>query len=889
MTSKKLISNFAQYFVKNFRLTIILLLAFLVLGYYSYTTFLDREGFPPAEVPMGVIQATYFVDDAEKVNNKIAEPLEEAISEVNQVVKYQSQIQPNVSIIMIEFNGGITSQDGISLIKDEIDSQVTLPSRAKIEYQTFNAGAIDGKHDMLISISSERESLKKIQSKAKDIATEFSELETVSKADTIEIFSQEINPITGEKIDYQSGINRVGLREDGKFRFVKAIDIGLVKTDKADILDLSASVKGKVAELKDEGELENIKVSYTDFGENLKGQISSLESSALGGLLAVVVILFLFIGWRSALVASIFIPTVMGATFLFLYVIGYSLNVLTLFSLILVLGLFVDDAIVVIESIDRNRKEGLAGLKAVKAGVADIGPADVAGTITTILVFLPMAFLTGILGDFIRFVPVTVVTALLVSILIALSIIPFFSNLIVARGTKNKKNRVRRVVYFCADCVDKLSNYVGKFVKWYLGKPVVAILIFLASIGLIGLGGYYAGGLDFKVFPAPDDTDEILIQGSFDEGVTVEQAEKKLDKVEEILIEKAGDQLKSANYIQSDNRQFLQYINLTGMDKRENTSTQIIKELKPEFNSIGKVNIRVEKMSVSPPTDEYQFFIQVFDKNKNTLRQATEEIKNYLKDKRLLEDGLVTEVKIDKIDSLTKINGKDYAEVKVKLNQPENTALVMELEEQLKNEFDENRLNELGLEKDSLGYDQGFQGQILESFNSAIFVLIIAIVLLYILLVLQFNSFSLPLLILIAVPFSFPLLFPALSYSDNAMSFFVLIGIISLTGIVVNNTIMLTDFVKRARNEGKSIIEAVSDSITIRFRPILITTITTIAALLPLLLTDPFWESMLLTIIFGLVSSMLLVLIAYPVWFAIIEKIRTVVKDYLRAKFSSEK
>jgi multidrug efflux pump subunit AcrB len=213
----------------------------------------------------------------------------------------------------------------------------------------------------------------------------------------------------------------------------------------------------------------------------------------------------------------------------------------------------------------------------------------------------------------------------------------------------------------------------------------------------------------------------------------------------------------------------------------------------------------------------------------------------------------------------------------------------MELEEQLKNEFDENRLNELGLEKDSLGYDQGFQGQILESFNSAIFVLIIAIVLLYILLVLQFNSFSLPLLILIAVPFSFPLLFPALSYSDNAMSFFVLIGIISLTGIVVNNTIMLTDFVKRARNEGKSIIEAVSDSITIRFRPILITTITTIAALLPLLLTDPFWESMLLTIIFGLVSSMLLVLIAYPVWFAIIEKIRTVVKDYLRAKFSSEK
>ncbi len=883
MSTKELISKFSGYFVRYFRVTIILFLSFLVLGYYSYTTFLDREGFPPTEVPVGVIQATYFVDDANKVNNQVTKPVEEAISEIEEVSKFQSQTLENISIISAEFSGEITSEEGVALIKDQIEKETTLPEEANLEYQTFNAGAIDGQNDMLISLASESKSLSNLQNRAADLAEALSDLDEVKSSESVDIISQETNPITGEEIDYQSGINRVGLRSNGDFNFVKAVDIGVVKAEGADILDLSKAVKDKVSELENEGELENIEVSYTDFGEDLKEQISSLESNALGGLLAVVVILLLFIGWRSALVASFFIPTVMGATFISLYLIGYSLNVLTLFSLILVLGLFVDDAIVVIESIDRYKKEGLNGMEAVKAGVADIGPADVAGTITTILVFLPMAFLTGILGDFIRLVPVTVITALIASILIALSIIPFFSNFIVARGSKKKEHEVRRLAYFCADCVDRLSGYSGRFVKWYLSKPIVAIVIFLASLGLIGMGGYYAGQLEFSVFPTPDDTDEVIVQGTFDEGVSIDQAEKKLDRIESELIEKAGDNLKSVNYIQTNNQQFFLYIDLISMNERETTATQIVDSL--DFSNISKISVRAEKLSAGPPTADYQFLVQVYSEKKTELKKATKEVKNFLEDREILEEGRVTEVKIDNVNSLTKIDGRQYAEVKVKLNQPENTALVVELENQLKEEFDKDKLEGLGLEEDQIGYDQGFQGQTLESFNSAIFVLVLAIVLLYILLVLQFNSFSLPLLILIAVPFSFPLLFPALFVTGNALSFFVLIGIISLSGIVVNNTIMLTDFVKRARNEGKSITDSVADSIAIRFRPILITTVTTIVALVPLLLTDPFWESMLLTIIFGLTSSMLLVLIAYPVWYAIIEKIRTVTKGYIKSVF----
>jgi len=467
MNIKQIISKFSSYFVTNFRITIILLCAFLVLGYYSYTIFLNREGFPPAEVPVGLVQASYFVDDTNIVDDQVTKPIEQAISELDQISKYQSQTFENTSIISAEFSNEITSEEGISLIKEQIEKEATLPEEVEIDYQTFNAGAIDGQNDMLISLASKSKSLQKLQNKASDIAESFSELEEVAKAESIEIISQQTNSITGEKINYQSGINRVGSRDEkGNFQFIKAVDIGLVKAKNTDILELSQAVKKKVSQLQDEKQLKEINVTYTDFGEDLEEQINSLESNAVSGLLAVVAILLLFIGWRSALVASIFIPTVMGATFVFLYAIGYSLNVLTLFSLILVLGLFVDDAIVVIESIDRNKKEGLTGMEAVKAGVADIGSADVAGTITTILVFLPMVFLTGILGDFIRVVPITVITALVVSILIALSIIPFFSNIIVARNSKKRKSEVRTFAYFFADCVDKLSSYSGRFVKW---------------------------------------------------------------------------------------------------------------------------------------------------------------------------------------------------------------------------------------------------------------------------------------------------------------------------------------------------------------------------------------------------------------------------------------
>ena len=224
---------------------------------------------------------------------------------------------------------------------------------------------------------------------------------------------------------------------------------------------------------------------------------------------------------------------------------------------------------------------------------------------------------------------------------------------------------------------------------------------------------------------------------------------------------------------------------------------------------------------------------------------------------------------------IRKRNGAQYLQIQAKLSDTTDTALSLELEENVKKEFSTERLRSLGLQEDALSFDFGQESENLESFNSTIFALGAAVIVMYALLVVQFNSFNLPLLILLAVPMSFLGLFPGLYVTNNALSFFVMLGVTGLVGIVVNNSIMLIDITKQARDEGMPIVDAIASGVKNRFRPIITTSTTTIAGLLPLALTDPFWEPLAFSIIFGLISSSVLVLTLLPVFYAITEAVRS--------------
>jgi multidrug efflux pump subunit AcrB len=140
------------------------------------------------------------------------------------------------------------------------------------------------------------------------------------------------------------------------------------------------------------------------------------------------------------------------------------------------------------------------------------------------------------------------------------------------------------------------------------------------------------------------------------------------------------------------------------------------------------------------------------------------------------------------------------------------------------------------------------------------------------------------LLIFLAIPFSFFGVFALLTATDNPLSFLVTVGFIALIGVAVNNTILLVDAANRARDAGATAGEAIQEAVTRRFRPLVATTLTTVVGLLPLSLSDPFWESLGFTLIGGLVSSTALVLVAFPSFYLALEGVRTPLRNAVRRR-----
>lgn len=888
---KSAIAKFSTFFVKRYRITFLLFVALLALGFASYNKFLAREGFPEVQVPIVLVQTPYFVEDAQKVDKEITTPIETAISDIKEIKEIQSTTTENFSIIIVEFDQDFSPKEGARLLRDEVEKSGELPEEAETEYRTFNAAAVDGKHDLIFTISNDT-TIPRLQEKADEVVEKLEKIDIVAEASVIKLITEETNPITGEKFDYQSGFNRIGTKKNEIVEFDQAIAIGIVKKGDVGVTKLSNDVREEVNKLKDDGTLEGYNVAYGgDFANVVKETIGDLEENAVTGLIAVVIILFLFISWRASIVTAIFIPTVIGATLIGLFLIGYTLNVIVLFSLILVLGLFVDDAIVVVEAIDYQKRKGLKGIKAISSAIKDIGAADIAGTLTTVLVFLPMAFVSGLLGEFIQLIPITVILALTLSILISLTITAFLSNIII---NDIKKARERRgiwkvwngiwdiLLYGFNKLVNKLGFYAGRFVYLYLKWRVLTLLMIILSIILIVGGASFAPKLTFAVFPPPKDSEDINVFLTYPPGTSINQAEEIAKDAEVVLLLKAEEHIETINYFMANKEEAFININLSPIDSRDITSREIVENLREEFEDFSETRVRVEQAGVGPPTDEFQINLQVFSNDQSKLKTASSNIKDFLTDKEIQDGEKVTDVLVTNLDNISKVDKKRFASVKAKISDPNNTELILKLQEEIEKEYSSEKLASLSLEEDALGFDLGQEGENIESFNSAIFALMLALILMYVLLVFQFESFLQPLLIFLAIPFTFPGLFPGLYLTDNSLGFFVMLGVIALAGIVVNNSIFLVDYANQNRKKGNDVKTAVAKAVQVRFRPIITTSATTIFALLPLTLTNPFWESLGFTIIFGLASSSILVILVFPVYYGIVEKVRDTKSQLLK-------
>lgn len=847
MTEKKSIfSKIAWFFTKKYRITVIFWIIILLAGFSAYSSTLKREGFPQIEVPFVLVQGTYFTDNPKAVDQKVVEPITDTISDLEYIKDFQTTADANFYNIIIELEEGSDPVKDSQEIKSLINDNATLPRGADSEVSAIEPAKFNAEYNLILAVYGDSgSSYKDLEAKANAATETFTATESVEKTEVVPVIETVTNPFTGDKEQRQTSINKLGIKENGQVKFYPAVSIGITKTDSTDDIQLSKDVSNAIENLQKQETFEGYKFKITaDFATTINQQLDSLQNNLIGGLIAVLVIALLLISWRAALVIALFIPTVMAGSFLGLQLLGYTLNVITLFALILTLGLFVDDATIIVEAIDAHKKNKKSRLDIIKTSVGRVGLASLAGTLTTILVFSPMLYVSGILGEFIRLLPITVILALSISFVVSIVLVPFLSRPLVL--SKSKKLSFLDRLSILLPLEKRTSSFLASLpllnkTDKKKGLMVSALMVGISIIAIIG-AGVFANKIKLDIFPESKDSNILQAQIDFKEKATIQNAETLTNNVDNQIVNTLGDELDYITYISGNENSALIEIGLTPYTER-NISSQVLSDNLTNQVAVNGVDVKFSQRDAGPPGQDFPFQMRIYSDNAQTLDKLSKDIQGYLQDKELdISSGnmKITEVKIEGTDTINRATEGRFVTILAKFNEDDaSSAAVIATKDSINNEYTEEKLAKFNLTKDAFDFDVSQESENEDSFNSIGTGLIIALVMMYVLLVILYNSFSQPLLIFMAIPFSLFGVFFGLWATDNVFSFFTMLGLLGLIGIVVNNTILLTEYANQEKESGKDRYQAISNAVRERFRPLITTTLTTIFALLPLSISDP--------------------------------------------------
>ncbi len=899
--------NLSLYFVDRPRFTATLMIAVIGFGFLSYTTFIRREGFPPVDIPISIIQGRYFADDASLVDKQVAAPLTESVAEVPRVEAVMTTSFDNSFFLIATLSSGTGGE-----VKEEIQSVIdntVLPEQAQLTIPDFDAAKYFGKYDIILSIYSTQDaSTHELEDKAQFVADTFMELDLVGVSSVESLFREGISPQTGESVVEQVAFAKVGVREtpEAEVTYYNSIAIGLSghTGEMLDIFEMGSEVDDKIAELNEElGDGYMLTIS-ADNRTSVAGQISSLQSNVVSALIAILIVSALIITWRVSVLMAIFVVSVLSITVGVLYLLGSTLNSLTLFGLVLALGLFVDDATIISEAIAARKKKYKGVRDVIGHAVSSVGSASFAGTFTTILVFAPLLFITGILGEFIVVLPATIIVALLVSLILSLILIPFLSQFTILTKKSVSLKPSNSPLLWVGNAVIWTGNGLANMIRKVktnkkIGIPYALVMFSLSIVFILG-SGQFASKLGFNIFPPTKDADQILVVIDYDDGTDIEGAQVISKSVDSVVATSVGSDLVAVNYGGSNlpnTDSAMLIVDLTHFQDRELKSPVIIESLENDLEDaqIIGADFSVSQFGIGPSKDDFPFAVQIFNEDPRITQTAAADVEAYLADLEItLTSGEVIRViRTDQSnpEQITRKDGRMFVTVSAGYSSDDTSQLVQLTRTELKNEYTHERLEAIGLSgeiEQDLGFDFGQESENEESFAALGPAGLVALGAMFILLLVQFRSVLKPLLIFLAIPFSFLGVTAGLYYTDNVLSFFVMIGFIGLIGIAVNNTILLVDAANRFKKKGDSTVEAIADGLQERFRPLVTTTTTTMVALAPLAISDPFWEPLAVTIMFGLFSSTILVVLSFPMYYIAVDAVAVGTKRTLKKLFKKQ-
>ena len=729
--------------------------------------------------------------------------------------------------------------------------------------------------------------------------------------------------------------------------------------------------------------------AVNDYSVILKERLGILETNALFGLILVVLMLLLFIGWRNAMFAALGIPVAFMATFWFMSVGGYTLSGVSLFGLILVVGIVVDDAIVVVENIYRHIEAGEPPKVAAIRGAEEVGWPVLAASLTTICAFGPLMFMTGVSGQFMRVVPIMAILVLLASLFEVFVILPAH----VAEWGRPKprtgRSRLEGLRTRSSGAFSLTVVIVG-FLAWFgtvfdlIRNRYIRILkvtirrryAFVGSVLFIGLiacvGAFVV--LDKELFPGEDFPQFYVkaemppsygIQETTDIIAQIEEAAKTLPSSEvAAIVSNIGIHTPTSGILEgvTYGSNFGEVIiELTPKQERTRGVDDIIAELRGKTTTISGIEqLNFITQEGGPPSGadvevkvkgpRFEQLTELTDILKASLMQmdgvydirddfrtGKSELRIYLKPEKAHQYGLTTfqvaqtvrtaiegakattyreaDEAIDVIvkyeeDNLTNLvelsnlliatptgaivplkdvaditEEKGYSEIR-RFDGERAITVYASIDRQRTTAVEANQaLMSTFADVQALypGYQLDFRGifdEIIESFSNLWRLFIVGMLLIYVVLGAQFKSFIQPIIIMFAVPFGMIGAMVGLLISNATLSIVAMFGIVALSGIVVNDSIVLIDFINKYRERGFNKWYAILKGGSIRLRPIILTSLTTIFGLIPMAVglggKSPIWMPMAYTIIFGLSFATTMTLFVMPALYAITTDLRRI-------------
>jgi len=885
---KTKLQKFGLFFYERPVFTVILWLVVVFMGALSYTTLMRREGFPAINASYGFIRVVDFGQSAEKVDSSYSQPLVEAAKQDPNHKTISSTASDQGASVQIAFKDGTDVAASLDTIKQRVKGKI--PASGKVVYVKFEGGKITTEgDDILISVYGKNLTPAQLDAKAAKIAAILDDKMTLANRVRVDkLVEQTVNPITGQPVSGQVHFNR--FYGEGSS---EALPAGLVAIRAKDGTD-QLKLYDEVQKILDSDEVQNLGVQTnisSNFAQGIREQLASLQKNLFEGLLIVMLVSFVLISWRASIVTAIAMTTTVAITVGVLNVIGYTINTITLFSLILCLALIVDDTTIIVEAIEAGLQKGRDIHEVVSESLRKVARASFTGTLTTVLAFAPMLFIGGILGKFIRAIPVTIIISLLVSLLVSFIFIPLMVRYTMGRKTKLGKSRDFNPV---SKLEQNISSGLGNTLRWSAKKKWRSIVMrtgaVLISFVVLGAAMMTASKVGFDIFPSPKDGNDITLSlvVANKETANIENTEAITDRVLATTRDVLGD---NARVITLSGQQgpptregFAADIKLTDMSKRTVTSVELAKQLQAAIEKNEKdVIVVASAAGVGPPAGG--FAVQISDKSGSRAEALAQDMKAYLSTLTLTRPDKTTATLKDVAvtPSTTVVRGDNGRIITVNagFKDKDTTTLVTLSQSAVEKQFND-KLASYGLSKADVKYDFGQEDENQDSFSSMGKAALPLFVAIFVLMAILFRSLLQPLLIFSSLPFAFFGVVNGLHYTDNPISFFSMLGVFALIGIGLNNTILLTDYANQERKAGKEPVEAMAIAIQARLRPLLTTSITSVLALLPLALSDPFWEGLAFTLIFGLLSSTFLVILLFPYFYVIVEAIRALPRRIFR-------